>query len=263
MTGRYQTLLVEIRDQILYVTLNRPEKRNALNDIMVKELNEVFTEFKDDNRISGSCLTGAGKVFCAGADLAYLQMLLSKSDEQNLNDSFQLRDMLLSIYRFPRPTLALVNGPAVAGGCGLMSVCDTAVAVDSSVLGYPEVKIGFVASIVSVFLVELVGMAMARYLLLTGELIPAAEAARMGLIYKSLNTDQFSQFPEVYFSNIKRNSPQAVVQTKQLFTTYLNKDLDKILEDVCRFNARSRKTEDFKEGILSFLDKRKPEWNLQ
>ena len=118
-------------------------------------------------------------------------------------------------------------------------------------------------SIVSVFLVELVGMATARYLLLTGELIPASEAARIGLIYKSLNAEQFSRFSANYFSNIKKNSPGALIQTKALYTTYLSKDLDKILENACRFNARSRKTDDFKEGILSFLEKRKPEWNRQ
>jgi len=184
MIKEYQTIKIEIRNKILNITLNRPEKRNALNNQMVKELNEIFLSFRTDDSVVGLMITGSGKSFCSGADLAYLKSLKDKSDQENLQDSNDLKDLFWNIYTFPKPTLAVVNGSAVAGGCGLMSVFDVAIASENAKFGYPEVKIGFVAALVSVFLVQIVGLRHTKYLLLTGNIIDSTRAEKIGLIQK-------------------------------------------------------------------------------
>ncbi|MCK4755272.1 MAG: enoyl-CoA hydratase/isomerase family protein, partial [Calditrichia bacterium] len=167
----YSTLLFEVENKVLHITLNRPEKRNALNDLMVKELRDIFLYFEDNDDIIVVSVTGSGETFCAGADLSYLQSLLNKSYEENLKDSINLKEMYWTIYNFPKPTVGLINGPAIAGGCGLMTVLDIAIASKNAIFGYPEVKIGFVASLVSVFLIQTIGLAQTRKMLFTGELI--------------------------------------------------------------------------------------------
>lgn len=260
MIGEYKTLKFEISKEILIITLNRPEKRNALNDQMVKELNEILLRFRSDDAIIGLMLTGSGDTFCAGADLAYLQSLKDKSHQENLEDSNNLRDLFWNIYTFPKPTLALVNGAAVAGGCGLMSVFDIAFASERAKFGYPEVKIGFVAALVSVFLVQIIGFRQTKYLLLTGNIIDAYEAERLGLIQKVVAYNSLRDSADTYFDRIRNNSPQAVKQTKHLLNMQWGKQLQGFLEEASEFNAKVRKTEDFQEGLIAFLEKREPVW---
>ena len=181
---KFQTLDCRIDEDILTITLNRPEKRNSLNEKMIEELNSIFVGYRDDNDIIGVSITGSGSSFCAGADLSYLQSLSNKSYHDNLRDSVNLKEMYWNIYTFPKPTVGLINGPAVAGGCGLITVLDIAIAVKNAIFGYPEGKIGFVASIVSIFLVQTIGLVKARELLYTGKVIDAVEAEKIGLIHQ-------------------------------------------------------------------------------
>jgi len=256
----YSTLLYEVENQVLRITLNRPEKRNAFNEIMVRELHDIFLNFENKDDIIGVVVTGAGESFCAGADLTYLQTLLNKSYEENLKDSLNLKDMYWTIYNFPKPTVGLINGPAIAGGCGLMTVLDIAIASKNAIFGYPEVRIGFVASIVSVFLIQIVGFAQARHMLLTGELIDSPEAEKRGLIQQIVKEGDLSKASKEIFSQIRKNSPQAMSQTKLLLRDHQGDKLEKMLEQACKFNAKSRQTSDFKEGLQSFLEKRRPNW---
>ncbi len=260
MIPAYKTIKVEIENNVVKITLNRPEKRNALNKMMIAELNDIFNIFKDDETIIGVCLTGAGKAFCAGADLNYLKSLLGKSFQENLEDSMNLRRMYWSIYSFPKPTVALVNGPAIAGGCGLMNVFDITFASGQSLFGYPEVKIGFVASIVSVFLVKTIGLQQAKYLLLSGKKIDAEEAEKIGLIQGIVRTGNLQNAAEQFFKHIRENSPQATLQTKRLLHQISDGKIEELLDQACEYNARSRQFSDFKEGIFSFLEKRDPKW---
>jgi methylglutaconyl-CoA hydratase len=260
MISSYKTIKAAIENNVLKIILNRPEKRNALNKMMVTELNDIFNRFKDDESIFGISLTGAGEAFCAGADLSYLKSLLGKSYQENLEDSMNLRRMYWSIYSFPKPTVALVNGPAIAGGCGLMNVFDIAFASGQAFFGYPEVKIGFVASIVSVFLVQTVGLQQAKYLLLSGKKIDAEEAEKIGLIHSIIRNGNLQTAARQFFKQIRENSPQAVLQTKRLLHQISDDKMEVLLDQACDFNARSRQLSDFKEGILSFLEKRDPEW---
>jgi methylglutaconyl-CoA hydratase len=168
--------------------------------------------------------------------------------------------MYWNIHTFPKPTVALINGPAVAGGCGLITVLDIAIASKNAIFGYPEVKIGFVASIVSVFLIQTIGLGQARYLLYTGDVIEAAEALKIGLINKIVEKEQLQLASDDFFSKIRNNSPQALEQTKRLFLDLMGDTIKDKLDHACQLNAQSRQTEDFKEGLRSFLEKRKPIW---
>jgi methylglutaconyl-CoA hydratase len=259
-TPEYSTILYEVEKKVLRITLNRPEKRNALNEVMIRELRDIFLHFEDNKDIIGVLVTGAGESFCAGADLSYLQSLINKSYEENLKDSLNLKDMYWTIYNFPKPTVGLINGPAIAGGCGLISVLDIAIASKNAIFGYPEVKIGFVASIVSVFLIQTVGFAQAKKMLLTGELIDSAEAEKRGLIHQIVKEGKLSRASKEVFSQIRKNSPQAMSQTKQLLRDHQGNIIEKMLEQACTVNAKSRQTSNFKEGLQSFLDKRRPNW---
>lgn len=256
----YKTIIVDIRDSVLQVVLNRPEKRNALNEQMIKELHQTFNQYAKNDDIVAATITGEGKAFCAGADLAYLHSLVDKSYDDNLNDSKRIKEMYWSIYTFPRPTIAIVNGPAVAGGCGLVNVCDLAIASRTASFGYPEVKIGFVASIVSVFLLYTIGLRNSLNLLLTGKIIDAEAAQNLGLIHKVESHKDLVAAAESLIHDIKQNSPQSTKLSKALVHSYINADLREMLESACEFNARSRQNPDFREGLLSFLEKRKPVW---
>ena len=171
----------ETKDEIGIITLNRPEKRNSLHPEMVKQMKDKIKELENDNSIKVLIITGEGKAFCAGADLEYLNELRNYSSIQNEKDSRELAVLFLMIYKFPKPVIAAVNGAAIAGGCGLASVCDIVVAdEENSKFGYSEVKIGFIPAIVSIFLVKKVGEGMARQLLLSGELIDGKRAYEIG-----------------------------------------------------------------------------------
>ena len=262
MSKNNATILTEIKEKILIITLNRPEKRNALNPKIIKELHKTFSKYKTNDQINAAILTGAGSSFCAGADLAYLESLLEKNYEAHLEDSIMLKNLYLSIYNFPKPTLACVNGPALAGGCGLMNVCDFAIAAPSAKFGYPEVKIGFVAAIVSVFLTKTIGDKKTKSMLLTGKIYSAFEAMQMGLI-DEVSTGILIKDGINFLNIFKNNSPNAMHLSKLLIHKSTDKELNKKLNLACKFNAKARLTDNFKEGIQSFLQKRKPIWNIR
>ena len=173
----------EIKNNTAILTLNRPEKRNALHPFLVEQLKNKLVEFEKDNSVKSLIITGEGNTFCSGADLEYLQKISKNSTLENYEDSKSLAEMFLMIYEFPKPTIAAVNGSAIAGGCGLASVCDFIVAhPDKSKFGYTEVKIGFIPAIVSIFLIKKVGEGLARQLLLEGEIISGKRAYEIGFV---------------------------------------------------------------------------------
>ena len=167
--------------ELATITLNRPEKRNAISTEMIEELLAVL-----DKAESGAArvviVTGAGKAFCSGMDLDALKVISSQSPEQNLEDSRRVARLFRRLYSFPKPLIAAVNGPAIAGGCGIATLCDFTLAVPEATFGYSEVRIGFIPAIVSVFLIRQIGEKRARDLLLTGRILEAAEAHQIGLV---------------------------------------------------------------------------------
>ncbi len=237
------------------ITLNRPEKRNALHPKLIKELNEKFEELKNDSKVKVVILTGEGSSFCAGADLQYLDELKDYSAIENQLDSQNLADLFLSIYKFPKPTIAAVNGPAIAGGCGLASVCDFIIAGENSKFGYTEVKIGFIPALVSIFLIKKIGEGRAKQLLLTGELISSKRAYEIGLVnYFSENVlvDSLS-----LADKLKNNSEYSLQLTKNMISKISNLNVEEAVNSCVQLNTISRSSEEFKTGLNNFLNKKK------
>src|SRR5208283_5189555 len=205
-------------------------------------------------------LTGAGKAFCSGMDLDNLRSITRRTEEENLSDSETMARLFLTIYEFPKVTIAAVNGPAISGGCGLATLCDFTLASTEAKFGYTEVRIGFVPAIVSTFLLRQVGEKQARDLLLTGRLFGPEEALRMGLINEIVAPEKLISRARELAALIMENSPASLRATKQLLTDHARAELDAQIEIAVRENAAIRTTADFREGIASFLEKRRPVW---
>jgi methylglutaconyl-CoA hydratase len=256
----YKTLLVAYDGSIATITLNRPDKRNAISYEVIEELLAVLDEVAN-SPARVLVLTGAGKAFCSGMDLDNLKELVGRSPEQSLKDSEIMARLFRSLYDFPRPTIAAVNGAAIAGGCGLATLCDFTLAVLEAKFGYTEVRIGFVPAIVSTFLLRQVGEKYARDLLLTGRIIGTEEAYRIGLINEIVAAEKLIERARELASQLMENSPASLVCTKRLLSDHARVQLDMQIQAAVRENAAIRATKDFREGISSFLEKRKPQWS--
>lgn len=256
----YSTLQLAYDAGIATITLSRPEKRNAISFTLVDELLAAFDAIeKSDAQVV--VLTGAGKAFCAGMDLDELKSLLGKTHDENVKDSARMAQMFRRLYDFPKPTIAAVNGAAVAGGTGLAVMCDFTIAVPEAKFGYTEVRIGFVPAIVSSVLVWQVGHKVARDLLMTGRLFDAAEAQRLGLVNDVVPADNLMAKARERAAQLMENSPSSVRATKKLINSFIAADLDRQIAEGVEDNARIRTTADFREGVSAFLEKRKPNWS--
>src|SRR5437762_4018048 len=210
--------LYELRPPAAVITLNRPDKRNALSRPLIAALRQAFQRARDDAAVRCVILTGAGPVFCAGMDLAELSESLEQPKEASpvWDDALRLAKLYDLIYTLPKPTIAAVQGAAVAGGAGLVTVCDLAIAVPEAKFGYPEVRRGLVAAMVMPHLLRHVGERMARYLLLTGELIDAAEAERCGLINELVPAERLLPRALEVSKSLAEGGPQSLAATKDL-----------------------------------------------
>jgi len=254
-------IIYSVKDRVGYITLNRPEKRNALSHELVNELTAAIDQAENDSSVKVIILKANGDTFCAGADLAYLQQLQNFSFEENLEDSRQLKNLFLKIYQLKKVVIAQVQGHALAGGCGLATVCDFTFAVPEAKFGYTEVKIGFIPALVSVFLIRKIGEHKAKQLLLTGEVIKAPEALSRGLIHQVVNVTELEQTVFEFASDlIRNNSGQSMQLTKQLIAQVQSMSLEEGLEQAANMNAHARATEDCKTGIAAFLNKQELKW---
>jgi methylglutaconyl-CoA hydratase len=256
----YSTLTLEFSGEIAKITLNRPDKRNAINTQMIAELQTTLdTIEKSHSRVV--IVTGAGKAFCAGMDLDMLAAITKQSPAENQDDARRIAKMLRRIWSFPRPMIAAVNGPAYAGGCGIATLCDFTLAVREATFGYTEVKIGFLPAIVSVFLTRQIGDKRSRDLLLTGRVIEAAEAKEFGMVTEVVPDGHLEERTLELANDLIAASPSSLTRAKQLLTSAAAAGVDHDLERAILENARIRCTPDFKEGVASFLEKRKPVWH--
>jgi methylglutaconyl-CoA hydratase len=255
----YNTIQLAYDGGVATITLNRPEKRNAISFDLIDDLLRALEEVAKSD-VLVLIVTGAGKAFCSGMDLDNLKALLGRSPEQNLQDSETMVRLFRALYEFPKVTIAAVNGAAIAGGTGLALLCDFTLAVPDAKFGYTEVRIGFVPAIVSTFLLRQVGEKQARDLLLTGRLFSAEEAMRMGLIGEIAAPENLIKRARELAGLLMENSPASLRATKQLLTDHARAELDAQIAAAVRENAAIRTTADFREGISSFLEKRKPVW---
>jgi methylglutaconyl-CoA hydratase len=258
-SASYATLSLARDEHLIIVTLDRPEKRNAISYELIDELLRALKE-AEESAAQILILTGAGKAFCSGMDLDNLRSITQRTPEENRADSQMMAHLFRSLYDFPKVTIAAVNGPAIAGGCGLATLCDFTLASSEAKFGYPEVRIGFVPAIVSTFLLRRVGEKHARDLLLTGRIIGADEAFRIGLVNEVVAADKLMQRARELAAALLQNSPASLLATKRLLTKYSSSELDEQVAAAIAENASIRATEDFREGVNSFLEKRDPRW---
>src|SRR5579872_6931261 len=255
----YKTIELTYSSGIATITLNRPDKRNAISFELIDDVLRGLEEVKESDAIV-LILTGAGKAFSSGMDLENLKALIGRSPEDNLRDSETMVRLFRALYEFPKVTIAAVNGAAIAGGTGLALLCDFTIAVPEAKFGYTEVRIGFVPAIVSTFLLRQVGEKQARDLLLTGRIFGAEEAARLGLVNEIVPAENLLARARELAALLMENSAASLRLTKQLLTDHARAELDLQIDAAIRANAGIRSTADFREGISSFLEKRKPVW---
>lgn len=257
----YQTLTYQQDEAgIATIALTVPEKRNAISSQMITDLLRAL-QHAEESRARVVILTGSGKAFCAGMDLDELQNLARQTLQKNLEDARRVTKLLYRLYSFPKPVIAAVNGAAIAGGCGIATLADFTIAVPEAKFGYTEVKLGFMPALVSVFLRRRIGDRHVRDLLLTGKIIDAAEAHRIGLITEIVPAESLMPRAREIAGVLLAASPTAVAQTKRLLLNFDKAAIRAELEVAIEANADIRSTPDFREGVEAFLEKRAPKWS--
>ncbi len=248
----------ESRPPAVLLTINRPDKRNALSHELIAALTAAFERARDDAAARCVLFTGVGPAFCAGMDLAELNANIDARQSAIWADALNLARLLDLIYTLPKPTVAVVNGAAVAGGAGLISVCDLALAVPAANFGYPEVRRGLVAAMVMPHLLRHVGERTARWLLLSGELIDATEAMRVGLINLVVPADELLPTADRWAQSLAEGGPEALAATKALLRQFSHQAVS--VEETAQASAAPRLTDECRSGLRAFFEKRPPPW---
>ncbi len=252
---------LHIEGRLAKVTLNRPEKRNALNASLVEELTAVFRDLSRPGICKAIILTGAGDAFCAGADLASLQEMQQADMAQNLADSERLAALFMAMREYPGVLFGAINGHALAGGCGLVTMCDIAITHEKAKFGYTEVRIGFVPAIVAKFLIEKVGSSQANRLLLGAEIVGAEVARDIGLVHEVTTADSYEERVAWWVDHLAHGlSAEALASTKKLIRLVSGMDMGTAIQYASRMNAAARMSADCKKGIAAFLDKETIRW---
>jgi methylglutaconyl-CoA hydratase len=255
MTTADPVVLYEVRDGVARITLNRPAKRNALNDELIGGLKALLRRANDDEEVIAIVLAGSGSDFCSGADLAALQKISTASVEENLEDAAALMDLFLLIRSIRQPVIAAVKGRALAGGCGLASACDLVLAARSSRFGYPEVKIGFVPAMVMAILRRNVSEKRAFELLTLGSEISADEAVATGLANRVIDDEAFDDEVDAFVEQFAKVSASAVALTKKLLYQIDAMSFEDALRCGVDTNVTARMSDDCQKGIARFLRK--------
>jgi methylglutaconyl-CoA hydratase len=254
-------LLVEKKDGVARVTLNRPEVRNAFDDALIAELKKAFTELERDESVRVMVLAGNGPAFCAGADLNWMKRMAGYGYHENVGDARALAEMLASLDAMSKPTIARVHGPVYAGGTGLVAACDFAVGTAEAKFCFSEAKLGLSPATISPYVIRAIGERAARRYFLTAEVFDAAEAYRIGLLSALVAADQLDSSLDALLKNLLTGGPQALAKIKQLIRAVSGRTLDDaLIADTARRIAEIRVSPEGKEGIAAFLEKRKPSW---
>ena len=257
----YQTIELTTGQGIANITLNRPDIRNAFNEVMISELTDAFKKAAMMEDVRVIILKGNGKSFCAGADLNWMRDVARYSYEQNYEESYRLSECFFAIYSSPKPTIAVVHGAAIGGANGLLAACDIAVCDDETVFSLSEVKIGIVPACISPYIIKRVGEYGARELMLTGRRIKGVEAEKYRLVNKSLPSTEIDTYLSEMVGTLMTSGPAAIAQCKTLIDTVVNQiNMDDALEYTAKMIAEIRASSEGQEGMAAFLEKRKPKW---
>ena len=252
-------LLVEKKDGVARVTLNRPEVRNAFDDSLISELKNAFLEIGKDNTVRAMILAGNGPAFCAGADLNWMKRMAGYDYAANLRDAQALADMLAALDRMPKPTIARVHGPVFAGGTGLVAACDIAVGTREAKFCFSEAKLGLSPATISPHVIRAIGERAARRYFLTAEVFDAEEAHRIGML--TILTEKLDETIDGLLGHLLAGGPEAMRKIKELIRAVASRPLDDALvAETAKRIAEIRVSPEGKEGIASFLEKRKPSW---
>jgi methylglutaconyl-CoA hydratase len=254
-------LNVETRSGVARVTLNRPEVRNAFDDALIASLTKAFREIGNDESVRAVVLAGNGPAFCAGADLNWMKRMAAYGYEENVADAQALATMLATLDRMPKPTIARVHGPVFAGGTGLVAACDIAVGTPEAKFCFSEAKLGLSPATISPYVIRAVGERMARRYLLSAELFEAAEAYRIGMLSALVPSSDLDSTIEDLLKHLLAGGPEAHVRIKELIRAVAHRPVDDALSaETARRIAEVRASPEGKEGIASFLEKRKASW---
>ncbi|MEM6534230.1 MAG: enoyl-CoA hydratase/isomerase family protein [Pseudomonadota bacterium] len=243
------------------VTLDRPDVRNAFNEALIGEITRAMKALSEDDAIRVIVLAGAGKAFSAGADLTMMQRIAGYSKAENRQEGLHLADMLAAIFDCPKPTVALVNGPAIGGGVGLAAACDIVIAAESAFFALSEVRLGLIPAAISPYVVRAMGERQADRYFLTSERFTASEAKAMGFVHHAVGDDALGETLEKTVASLLKGGPSAQAQAKSLIRRLQNAPIDRaLIEDTAERIAAARASAEGQEGLAAFLEKRQPAW---
>jgi methylglutaconyl-CoA hydratase len=256
------SVLVERRDGVARVTLNRPELRNAFDDSLILQLKNIFAELAKDKLARIVVLAGNGPAFCAGADLNWMKRMAGYGRDENLADAQALAEMLAALDRLPQPTIARVHGAAFAGGTGLVAACDIALGVPQAKFCFSEAKLGLTPATIGPYVIRAIGERAARRYFLTAEVFDAAEAERIGLLSQVVPLEKLDETIQTLIGHLLAGAVEAHAAIKQLVRAVAGRPIDAaLMADTARRIAEARASGAGKEGIAAFLEKRKPSWS--
>ncbi|MFH1312426.1 MAG: enoyl-CoA hydratase/isomerase family protein [Candidatus Eisenbacteria bacterium] len=260
MSTAFRTIEVKSENKVARITLNRPEVRNAFNEVMIEELIRALDAVEKDEAVRVVVLTGSGKAFCAGADLNWMKKMKGFTYEENMSDALELAELMFKLYNLPKPTIARVNGASIGGSNGLVAACDIAIASHRAEFSMSEVKIGLVPACIGPYVLKKVGETACRELFLTGERISADQAKAVGLVNDVVTHSNLSKRVEEKVSNLVTSGPHALAVSKDLLNKISFMSLAEAKEYTARVIAELRSGDEAQEGMTAFLEKRKPRW---
>ena len=257
-----QSITLSVDGRTALITLSRPERRNALDGVMIRELADALSAANRDPACRVAVITGEGAAFCAGMDLAWLREIAEKGQEENLEDARNLVKLLRLIAAHRKPVVAMVNGPALGGGLGIAAACDFVFAASSAArFGAPEVRIGFLPAVILPFLIRRMGEGAAREFVLRGDILPAGAALARGLVTETVPDADLRPSVLAFAAKLaSETSPSSLTLTKDLFARIHEMSEHDAIEYAANLNALARKTDDFRKGLASFLGKERLEW---
>jgi methylglutaconyl-CoA hydratase len=258
---KFDTIVVSREGPVMHITLNRPRVHNAFNEVMVRELHQIFADASREERMRVVVLTGKGKSFCAGADLNWMRKVKDYSFQDNLEESKQLAELMYAIYSLPLPTIARVNGAAIGGGAGLVAACDLVIAAQTAKFSLSEVKLGLVPAVISPYVIRRIGETACREFFLTGERLTAEKALRFGLVNEVVPPEKLDRAVQERVGQLLTSGPRALNTCKEILRKVPGMSFQEAKAYTAEIIASLRVSQEGQEGMSAFLEKRKPSWS--